>query len=380
LRWFFFLSIFTLSIPDHLLRSLQPDEEINPNILGREFPVLVTGGAGYVASWLVKYLLEDGYSVRITVRDKSDVAKYGHLEKIASSTRGSLVVYEGNLLEKDAFKQAMNGCNVVFHTAQPYLLSGIKNPQKQLIDPSFEGTRNVLQTVNDTHTVKKVVFTSAISAVYGDISDLQNIKGEVFTEKYWNKSSNLKHQPLGFSKTVAEREAWRIHDEQDQWKMATLNPARILGPSLTAKSKSGSIDFIQRLANGTFKNGVADVKYGFVDVRDVAHAHIFAAQDEHAIGRFILVKEVKSILEIAKILSDKFGETYPFPRTLLSKRMLFFLGFAHGYSRKFVVENVGKKLKFDNTKSRHELGVYYKSIEEAAIELMQFVIDQNLLK
>lgn len=357
----------------------QEPEEVNPNILGRDFPVLVTGGAGYMASWLVKYLLEDGYRVRITVRDLDREDKYQHLQKIADRSPGSLDIFEADLLEADAFKNCMNGCNIVFHTASPYIIRGIRDPQKELIDPSFEGTRNVLEAVNKAHSVKKVIFTSAISAIYGDPTDIVNTGGKKFTEEFWNKSSNLKHKPLGFAKTVAEREAWRIHDDQSRWKMASLNPALFIGPSLTHKSTSGSFDFIRRLANGDFKNGVPDVKYGLVDVRDVAHAHIFAAQDEYATGRFMLVSEVKSMLEVAQMLKEKFGDGYPFPDKVLSNRMLYFLGFAQGYSRKYVVENVGKDLEFDNTKSRHELGVYYKPIEEAASEMLRYIIDYNLL-
>lgn len=356
------------------------EEEINPNILCREIPVLVTGGAGYMASWLVKYLLEDGYNVHVTVRDMENEGKYNHLTKIASQTRGTLTIYQADLLQIDDFKAAMYGCNIVFHTASPYLLSGIKDAKKQLIDPSFDGTRNVLDMVNKISSVKKVIFTSAISAVYGDITDIENTKDNVFTEAYWNKSSNLKHQPLGFSKTVAEREAWRIFDEQSRWKMVALNPGLIVGPSLTAKSTSGSIDFVKKLANGHYKDGVPDVQYGFVDVRDVAKAHLFAAQDQFSEGRFLLVHEVKSMLEIARILSQEFGESFPFPRKLIPEKMLYFFGFTKGLSRKFVIENVGKKLKIENKKSRHELGMFYKPIAEAVIEMLHFIMEFNLLK
>jgi nucleoside-diphosphate-sugar epimerase len=356
------------------------EEEINPNILCRELPVLVTGGAGYMASWLVKYLLEDGYNVHVTVRDMQKEDKYSHLTKIADQSRGSLTIHEANLLKADDFKAAMYGCNIVFHTASPYLLSGINDPQKQLIDPSFEGTRNVLEMVNKTSSVKKVIFTSAVSAIYGDITDIENTEGKVFTEAYWNKSSNLKHRPLRFSKTVAEREAWRLFDEQQRWKMVSLNPALILGPSLTSKSSSGSIDFIKKLANGSFKDGVPNVQYGFVDVRDVAMAHIYAAQDQYAEGRFMLVNEVKSMLDIAKILRKKFGEEFPFPRKIIPEKMLFFFGWTKGFSRKYVLENVGKELKFDNKRSRHELGVYYKPIEDAAIAMLNFIMEYNLMK
>lgn len=360
--------------------SSESIDEVNPNILGRQFPVLVTGGTGYMASWLIKYLLEDGYKVRVTVRNIKDEDKYAHIIKISESSKGSLEVFEADLLDPDAFKSCMNGCNIVFHTASPYMPSSNNNPQKQLIDPSYEGTRNVLNAVNTTYSVKKVIFTSAVSAVYGDASDIDNTDQTHFDEDHWNKTSNLKHRPIGFAKTVAEREAWKILNEQKRWKMAVLNPAFCLGPSLTPYTQSTSLDLIRKLANGSFKSGVPKLQYGLVDVRDVAHAHIFAAQDEYAVGRFILVKDVKSMLEIAKILRGKFGEAFPFPNRELSSKALYFFGFIQGYSRKFVLENVGKKLAFNNLKSKHELGVYYKPTEEAAIETLQYILDNNMLK
>ncbi|WP_109832423.1 NAD-dependent epimerase/dehydratase family protein [Reichenbachiella versicolor] len=359
--------------------SCEP-EEINPNILGRDFPVLVTGGAGFMASWLVKYLLEDGYKVRITVRHINNEDSYKHLQKIAERSKGSLEVFQADLLDPEAFNACITGCNIVFHTASPYKVHNIRSPQKELIDPSLDGTRNVISAVNKAHSVKKVVLTSAISAIYGDATDCIGVKDETFTENYWNKSSNLNYQPLGFAKTVAEREAWKLHDEQNRWKLVVLNPSLFLGPSLTFKSKSGSFDFIRKIADGTYKNGVPNIKVGLVDVRDVAQAHIFAAQDEYAIGRFMIVNEVKSILEIAKVLDQYFGESFNFPRKLLSTRMLYFLGFAQGYSRRFVVNNVDKDLKFDNTKSRHELGVYYKPVNEAIIEMLKYILENNMLK
>ncbi|PIB36842.1 hypothetical protein BFP72_16270 [Reichenbachiella sp. 5M10] len=355
-------------------------EETNPNILGRDYPVLVTGGAGYMASWLVKFLLEDGYKVRITVRDMDAEDKYRHLTKIAEQSKGSLEIFQADLLDPEAFKSCMSGCNIVFHTASPYLLSGVKNPQKELIDPSLEGTRNVLRAVNHAHSVRKVVFTSALSAVYGDATDINGLEAVSFDETSWNKTSNLKYQPLGFAKTVAEREAWRIHDAQSRWSLATLNPALCVGPSLTAYSQSGSIDFIRSLADGTFDSGVPDLNHAYVDVRDVAQAHIFAAQDEYSQGRFILSSEVYSMLKLSQSLQKKFGEEFRFATKTLSRRMLYFFGFTKGFTRKYVLENVGKKLQINNSKSRHELGITYKPIEEAAVGMLQFILDNNLLK
>ena len=141
----------------------------------------------------MKYLLEDGYRVRVTVRDKEKVDNYSHLLKIAERSPGKLMVFEADLLQESAFDQAMEGCNVVFHTASPFLISGIKNAKSQLVDPALQGTRNVLESVNKNPMVKKVVLTSSVMAVYGDGSDIDSTENGFFTEENWNKSLSLIH-------------------------------------------------------------------------------------------------------------------------------------------------------------------------------------------
>ena len=57
--------------------------KINP-----ELPILVTGGSGYIASWIIRLLLEKGHLVRTTVRDASNKAKLGHLQTLAEAHPG----------------------------------------------------------------------------------------------------------------------------------------------------------------------------------------------------------------------------------------------------------------------------------------------------
>ncbi len=66
----------------------------------RKSIVTVTGATGYIASWIVNDLLEDGHIVRITVRDKANIQKYQHLLDIESICEGELVVYEADLMKK----------------------------------------------------------------------------------------------------------------------------------------------------------------------------------------------------------------------------------------------------------------------------------------
>ena len=103
-------------------------------------PVLVTGANGYVASWLVKRLLEDGITVHAAVRNPEDEKKIGHLKKTAANSKGTIQFFKADLLTPGSYKEAMQGCEMVFHTASPFTLH-IKDPQKELIEPAVKGER-----------------------------------------------------------------------------------------------------------------------------------------------------------------------------------------------------------------------------------------------
>jgi len=93
-------------------------------------PILVTGGSGYMASWIVRLLLEQGRYVKATVRDKSHKEKVGHLVQMGEECPGKVELYEADLLKNGSFEEAMAGCELVIHNASPFQLFGIKDPQK----------------------------------------------------------------------------------------------------------------------------------------------------------------------------------------------------------------------------------------------------------
>ena len=180
--------------------------------IDRAKPVMVTGGNGYIGSWLVRTLLEDGINVHATVRNPGDDRKVGHLRRAAEHARGRLDLFKADLLQEGAFDAAMAGCELVFHTASPFVLSGIDDPQRQLVEPAVTGTRNVLHAADRCADVKRVVLTSSVASIYGDAVDLRNTRNGVFTEADWNTTSSLTHQPYSYSKVAAERAAWRLRE------------------------------------------------------------------------------------------------------------------------------------------------------------------------
>ena len=168
-------------------------------------PVLVTGANGYVASWLVKKLLDKGFKVHAAVRNPDDKAKIAHLEEASNVSEGSIKFFSSDLLIPGSYKKAMEGCSIVYHTASPFTID-VKDPQKELINPAVNGTSNVLNTAKEISSVKRVVVTSSCAAIYTDAIDTINAPEGKLTEEVWNTTASLDYQPYSLSKTLAEKQ------------------------------------------------------------------------------------------------------------------------------------------------------------------------------
>ena len=343
-------------------------------------PMLVTGGSGYVASWIIKTLLEKGFAVRTTVRNKIDIDKYKHLLKLAKYSKGTLEIFEADLLISGSYSDAMKDCELIFHTASPFKIAGIKNPQTDLIDPALQGTRNVLFSANATPAVKRIVLTASVATIYGDAIEIEQTKNGLFTEEDWNKTSNLKHHPYSYSKTIAEKEAWKIAGEQEQWDLVTVHPGFVLGPSLTKRNDSTSIDLMISILNGKYKMGVPDMYFGIIDVRDVALIHVASGITPAAIGRYIAVSGSMGMLEMANILRKEYPNNNKIPKTTLPKFLLYLFGPTQGFSWKFIRNNLGISVQFDNSRSREELGINYHTIEQTLVDHTEQIIRDKLIK
>lgn len=348
-------------------------------ITDRSKPILVTGGTGYLASWVVKLLLDDECIVRTTVRNLADKDKYAHLTHHAVRSKGSLQIFEADLLHPGSFGEAMKDCQLVIHTASPFKISGIKDGQKELVEPALEGTRNVLNTVNQTESVERVVLTSSVVAVYGDAVDLAKTKNGIFTEEHWNFSSSVNHQPYSYSKTLAEKLAWEMQGKQNRWDLLTINPGFIMGPSLSKRTDSTSIDVMMQLASGKFKTGVPSGKMGVVDVRDTARAHILAAYKSNASGRHICVSDEKDFLDFANVIRQKYPQ-YPLPKSYVPKWLFGLIAPFIGFTRKYVKLNIGIDLRFDNSYIRKDLGLEFTPFEKTISDHFEQLLTDGLVK
>jgi nucleoside-diphosphate-sugar epimerase len=341
-------------------------------------PVLVTGGSGYVASWIVRYLLEDGRTVRATVRNPDKATGLEHLHALGEAHPGRLTLHRADLLDEGSFADAMAGCELVIHTASPFLVGKIKDAYADLVEPALEGTKNVLTSVDATPSVKRVVLTSSVVAIYGDAIEMRGRK--TFTEADWNTTSSLEHQPYSYSKTVAEREAWERQAAQGRWDLVTIHPGLVLGPSLTKVSASGSMTTMNMFIDGSQMLGTARLWLGIVDVRDVARAHIAAGFTPEAHGRYLTNADALRMLEISRILRAKFGHRPSFPLLEAPKAGAWAIAPFIGQTRDFIAKNVGYPIAFDSSRTTRELGIDFRPARESVEAHFQQMIDDGLTR
>lgn len=333
-------------------------------------PVLVTGGTGFVASHLVSRLLDRGATVHATVRDLTRTDRVERLRRLAEGRPGTLDLFEADLLDPGAFDDAMAGCRVVFHVASPFLMpEQIRDPRRDVLEPALLGTRHVLAGIERTPEVERLVLTSTVGAIFGDYADVREMKDQTLSEEYFNTTSTLENNPYHYAKTVAELEAWSAARAQDRWSMVTINPGLVLGPALVPGSESGSLFLMNELFSGYFFYGAPNFSFTVADVRDVAEAHVRAAEVESATGRYVVARpEMVSMLTMSRIVRDHHRTRLVLPRHPVPDAAVRLLGPRFGLTQDYIRKHLGIRFAVDNRRSVEELGVEYRAVEETVLD------------
>ncbi|MEL7224432.1 MAG: diaminohydroxyphosphoribosylaminopyrimidine deaminase, partial [Cyanobacteria bacterium J06576_12] len=175
--------------------------------------------------------------------------------------------------------------------------------------------------------------------------------------------------------------AREIANAQDRWRLVVINPSLVLGPGINPLATSASFNLLKQFGDGTMKAGMVDLSIGAVDVRDVADAHIAAAFNPAAHGRYIISGHNSSFPEFARILRSQFGDTYPFPTKILPKWLVWSIGpfLAENTTRKFIAKNIGLPFRADNSKGLKELKLSYRPLKTSITEMFQQLIDNSLV-
>ncbi|GER46443.1 NAD(P)-binding Rossmann-fold superfamily protein [Striga asiatica] len=270
--------------------------------------VCVTGGTGFLGSWMVKTLLQRGYHVNTTARlhpeGKRDITYLTSLPGASDRLR----IFSADLDRPEAFAAAIDGCAGVFHVATPLDFEE-KEPEEVKIRRVTSGTRAILQACVDAGTVRRVVYTSTIGTAVFNGGVFSGDGGPV-DEGSWSDLEFLRAvKPFGAAymatKTVTEKLALEF-GEKNGLDVVTVLPSWIHGPFICPRCPD-SVQISMALILGDEKYYERLVNTWLVHVDDVVRAHIHLFEYPNAKGRYICSATNTNIHQLHQFLAV----TYP---------------------------------------------------------------------
>ncbi|CCH59845.1 hypothetical protein TBLA_0C00280 [Henningerozyma blattae CBS 6284] len=291
--------------------------------------VLVSGATGFIAQHVVDCLLKENYKVIGTARSQE---KADDLKKQFNNSNLSMEVVPdiSDLSAFDhVFQKHAKDIKFVLHTASPFYFN-TTDYEKDLLIPAKNGTVGILESIKKyaPQTVERVVITSSFAAIFD--AELPANKNTIYTEKDWSPATwetSQKNAVIAYcgSKKIAEKAAWDFLDRNKnivKFKLSIVNPVYVFGPQVSSSKVTNTLNTSCEVINAVLKSKPTDssgkdVMGYFIDVRDVAKAHLAAFQREDTIGkRLFMSNSPFSSQTICNIIHEGFpqydGEIPPF--------------------------------------------------------------------
>lgn len=309
---------------------------------------IVTGANGHIGAWVVRTLIDRGVDVVAFVRPGSDRRGLEGLE---------VELAEGDILAPETLPPAMEGCDTLFHCAAVFSLWA--KDDDPILRAAIDGTENVLRAAAAA-SIRRVVLTSSVATVGGSTS-----ADVLLDADCWAEGLTV---PYYVAKQRAERRAWELAEELGL-EMCTILPTVVLGPGDHRITPSTKVVLDMLRGEGATVDGGANV----VDVRDVAEAHVLAAECGVAGQRYIVGGENIATRELGTIVERLAGvkvKHLTFPRWVFSTAAAMMeLGAAitgkpPGLTRAVVHDLLGRYAWYDATKTHAHLGLEPRGAEE----------------
>jgi dihydroflavonol-4-reductase len=250
-------------------------------------PSLVTGANGHVGNNLCRLLVGRGEKVRAMIRPSADPAPLAGLD---------VEIVHGDILNAADVTNAVDGCARVYHTAAGFLMWS-RDPERDIVRPSVEGTRNVLEAAAKAG-VERVLYTSTGGTIgFGKTPEPRD-------EAHFNTDPHT-HYVRG--KIAAENEAFAIA-KRTGLPVVSINPGLILGPRFWKLSESVRqiSDFLNHGAPVYFDGG-----FGVVDVEDIARGATLAMEKGRPGERYIVSGDDFTVKELFDLMAELTGLKAP---------------------------------------------------------------------
>ena len=269
--------------------------EINKNTSNLSSPfrgtggiIFVTGGTGFIGSYIIKNLIEKGHTVR-AIRRSAKLPFY-----IPDNILNKVEWLEGDVLDVVSLNDAMKGVDAVIHSAA--IVSFSKTERHLMYHVNVEGTTNVVNAAIE-NKVRRFLHISSVAALG------RTTKTETVTEqKKWEENKNNTHYAI--SKHFSELQVWRGFAEGLEG--VVINPSTVLGYGDWHQSSCA-----------IFKNAYNEFSWytkginGFVGVEDVAEAAVQLVLSDINQKKFIVNAENRSFQQLFTTIADGFGKRRP---------------------------------------------------------------------
>jgi dihydroflavonol-4-reductase len=272
----------------------------------------IIGGSGYIGSYVTQTFLTEGYKVKVSATDISKKKKYQHLHKLDHAE--NLDIVQADVTNIDSLKTFIDGCEIVVHGGTPFQLD-VKDPEKELFEPTINGTENFLKLIQESDTVKKVVLVASVAAF--NTGYPMPVEGRPADHLYTETDEphlNTEGHPYAQAKYYADQVVQKfIEDNPDtEVEIVSVYPTGVMGPALSNRDDSTSVGlqylFKNRIAPNPFVQMLYDhdMEFAIVDVRDVAEGIYRAATINGLHGKqYYLSNESWKVSDISRMLNSE---------------------------------------------------------------------------
>ena len=336
--------------------------------------VLLTGISGWIAKHTAIELLNKGYEVLGTVRNKDlinptkeTIKKHAPIENLS--------FIELDLLKNDGWDEAAKGCKYIFHIASPFPMK-VSRDREFLLPVAVDGTLRVLNAGINAG-VEQIIKTSSIVAMFRkpNRSNPYTFGENDWTDENWIEGVN----DYFLSKTKAEKAAWKLMESKGlKSKLTTINPGGVFGDALDKKGGT-SIEYVRQFLKGKFP-GAPKFAVLISDVKDIAKAHVACIGNNKVGGRRLIVgKEVKKLVELSQLMAEAMPEyAKKLPKKELPNFMVKLISYIDS-SAKMMIPDLGILMQTDTSYAEELLGFKFKPAKNCITENAKSVVELGLV-
>jgi nucleoside-diphosphate-sugar epimerase len=272
----------------------------------------IIGGSGFIGSHITKQFLDNGFEVKVSTKDLSNLKKYQHLSQLKNVE--NLSFRELDVTDKNRLENFIKDYDIVIHSGTPLQLD-VDNPQRDLFDPTIKGTDNFLEIIHNSPKVKKVIVNASVTALNTNFP--LPAGGKSATDHFSKNDipfTSKESHPYAQAKFIANQ---TVNDFIEKYpnldtEIVSISPVMVMGKSFSNREDSTSTGlqflFKNKIAPNPFIQMFYDenITMATANVKDVAIGAYKAGTISGLHGEnYLLSSETYSVSDVTLMLNNQ---------------------------------------------------------------------------